>query len=238
MQCSNTGTAQNVIDSDDVYTWQLSLQMPNGYRANNYKVSRKQQTMEPIWMLFGIFCYLFAKSEAAIDRFDEELFIKPLHPSHVNTYFQFTTEWLVQNNESCNASFHQHSNRLSCHFITFSNFHPLFRPSHAFGRSPFGRNIPEIRFGRAARQFDSRFVALRKMGISGSGCSTRGRAMGMVWLKQTDRSANRRAMERAMRSSVWFILCIVELRRSHEYGTSETRIPTNIFGSTQNAIRR
>lgn len=38
---------------------------------------------------------------ASPDRYNEELFIKALHSGHVYTYFQFTTEWILQNNESC-----------------------------------------------------------------------------------------------------------------------------------------
>lgn len=38
---------------------------------------------------------------SSLDKFNEELFVKALHSGHVYTYFQFTTEWLIQNNESC-----------------------------------------------------------------------------------------------------------------------------------------
>lgn len=49
--------------------------------------------------LISIFYLLLGRGKAS-DQFDEELFIKPLSTGHVNTYFQFTTEWLVQNNDS------------------------------------------------------------------------------------------------------------------------------------------
>lgn len=50
-----------------------------------------------------LFCFLvnFHDLNASPDKFNEELFIKALHSGHVYTYFQFTTEWLLQNNESC-----------------------------------------------------------------------------------------------------------------------------------------
>lgn len=38
---------------------------------------------------------------ASNDKFHEELFIKPLQSGHVYTYFQFTTQWALKNNESC-----------------------------------------------------------------------------------------------------------------------------------------
>lgn len=45
---------------------------------------------------------------ASPDKFEEELFIKTLHSGHVNTYFQFTTQWLLADNESCEYSHHYH----------------------------------------------------------------------------------------------------------------------------------
>lgn len=50
-----------------------------------------------------LFCFIisFRDLNASQDKFDEELFIKALHSGHVYTYFQFTTEWLLKNNESC-----------------------------------------------------------------------------------------------------------------------------------------
>lgn len=38
---------------------------------------------------------------AESDRFNEELYIKPLNSGHIYTYFQFTTQWILANNESC-----------------------------------------------------------------------------------------------------------------------------------------
>lgn len=43
----------------------------------------------------------FYDLSATPDKFNEELFIKALHSGHVYTYFQFTTEWQLKNNESC-----------------------------------------------------------------------------------------------------------------------------------------
>lgn len=34
------------------------------------------------------------------DYFNEELFIKPLQSGHVNSYFQFTTKWDLEKNDS------------------------------------------------------------------------------------------------------------------------------------------
>lgn len=34
------------------------------------------------------------------DYFNEELFIKPLQSGHVNSYFQFTTKWDLDKNDS------------------------------------------------------------------------------------------------------------------------------------------
>lgn len=50
-----------------------------------------------------LFCVLVNVHDltASIDKFNEELFIKALHSGHVYTYFQFTTEWQLKNNESC-----------------------------------------------------------------------------------------------------------------------------------------
>lgn len=56
--------------------------------------------MSKIVVIFFL-VFLIDLTKAAPDKFNEELFIKPLHSGHVNTYFQFTTEWLLQNNESC-----------------------------------------------------------------------------------------------------------------------------------------
>lgn len=53
-----------------------------------------------VWnFIYLIIFYL--KLSNANDKFSEELFIKPLPTGHVNTYFQFTTEWLIKNKESC-----------------------------------------------------------------------------------------------------------------------------------------
>lgn len=56
---------------------------------------------------------------ASPDKFDEELFIKTLHSGHINTYFQFTTQWLLTDNESC-----KHFNR--CGVISSSYFTHMF----------------------------------------------------------------------------------------------------------------
>lgn len=53
-------------------------------------------------LFFMVLMYIFVRhSSANDDEFHEELFIKPLQTGHVNTYFQFTTEWRLKNNESC-----------------------------------------------------------------------------------------------------------------------------------------
>lgn len=49
--------------------------------------------------LFVVFYLNYAN--ASSDKFHEELFIKPLNSGHVYTYFQFTTQWLLQSNDSC-----------------------------------------------------------------------------------------------------------------------------------------
>lgn len=57
--------------------------------------------------MFRQFCILFVVLVlvhdliASPDKFDEELFIKTLHSGHINTYFQFTTQWLLTDDESC-----------------------------------------------------------------------------------------------------------------------------------------
>lgn len=48
-----------------------------------------------------IFCLFLALSATSSDEFNEELFIKPLSNGYVNTYFQFTTEWLIKDNADC-----------------------------------------------------------------------------------------------------------------------------------------
>lgn len=35
------------------------------------------------------------------DRYYEEAFVKPLASGHINTYFQFTTEWNFENVQNC-----------------------------------------------------------------------------------------------------------------------------------------
>lgn len=47
---------------------------------------------------------IYDLSASSSDKFNEELFVKALPSGHVYTYFQFTTEWLVESNESCKYS--------------------------------------------------------------------------------------------------------------------------------------
>lgn len=53
--------------------------------------------------LLAVICLLlnFYDLNAYPDKFNEELFIKALHSGHVYTYFQFTTEWLLNNSDDC-----------------------------------------------------------------------------------------------------------------------------------------
>lgn len=53
-----------------------------------------------ILLNFTYLILFYVNLSYASDKFNEELFIKPLPTGHVNTYFQFTTEWLIKNNES------------------------------------------------------------------------------------------------------------------------------------------
>lgn len=104
---STTGPAQNVIDlraEDRLFAvTHLNVRSFDSCAVLN---ARQQQTlrnskieMKRHLFLISIFYLLLGRGKAS-DQFDEELFIKPLSTGHVNTYFQFTTEWLVQNNES------------------------------------------------------------------------------------------------------------------------------------------
>lgn len=54
----------------------------------------------PFLVLFALLVHVHDLI-ASPDKFDEELFIKTLHSGHVNTYFQFTTQWLLTDNENC-----------------------------------------------------------------------------------------------------------------------------------------
>lgn len=56
-------------------------------------------------VLVQFLVYLSSWCQAA-DKFNEELFVKPFQSGHVNSYFQFTTEWLLQNNESRKCRIH------------------------------------------------------------------------------------------------------------------------------------
>lgn len=49
----------------------------------------------------GIFGLILALNATNSDEFHEELFIKPLPNGYINTYFQFTTEWLVKDKTDC-----------------------------------------------------------------------------------------------------------------------------------------
>lgn len=53
-----------------------------------------------IWAIY-LLAVLTLCSATEPDQFDEELYIKPLHSGHIYTYFQFTTQWLLKNKQSC-----------------------------------------------------------------------------------------------------------------------------------------
>lgn len=56
--------------------------------------------MHKLYSVCLIFVIGIAKSVQFSDKFDEELFLKPLPSGHVNAYFQFTTNWLINKNDS------------------------------------------------------------------------------------------------------------------------------------------
>lgn len=51
-------------------------------------------------IVFIYFLVYLNKECLATDKFNEELFVKPFPSGHVNTYFQFTTEWSLNNAEN------------------------------------------------------------------------------------------------------------------------------------------
>lgn len=88
---------------------------------NNNEFQSSNVEMKPHLFLISIFCFSLASGETG-DQFDEELFIKPLSTGHVNTYFQFTTEWLLQNNESrknFNSTMYDFDRLRKIHFVFF-----------------------------------------------------------------------------------------------------------------------
>ncbi|XP_031628950.1 GPI transamidase component PIG-T [Contarinia nasturtii] len=70
---------------------------------NNHEPMRKFSESGNMYRKILVLICLFVNFHdltASPDRYNEELFIKALHSGHVYTYFQFTTEWIIQNNES------------------------------------------------------------------------------------------------------------------------------------------
>lgn len=47
-----------------------------------------------------IFLVLIEESYQFTDSFSEELYLKPLESGHINSYFQFTTKWDMNKNDS------------------------------------------------------------------------------------------------------------------------------------------
>lgn len=52
------------------------------------------------FIILILFIIFIPKSHQFDDVFHEELFLKPLKTGHVNSYFQFTTKWYLNENDS------------------------------------------------------------------------------------------------------------------------------------------
>lgn len=65
------------------------------------------------------------------DTFNEELVIKPIATGHLNAYFQFTTNWLVKNQENCMYTPKWFVSRIHCFvLINVINSHVTFTVHH------------------------------------------------------------------------------------------------------------
>ena len=102
------------------------------------------------------------------DSFTEELFIKPLPTGHLYSYFQFTTKWDVNPEETKCKHFCFH-----CKFFRwFNQFSVCFSEALQLVSESTWRNHRETFNSGTSRQLDSEFLAHWQMGLSCQICRT------------------------------------------------------------------
>lgn len=67
-------------------------------KRDQNKIVSKMLPLRISWLIVAIYC-----CAASGDRYYEEAFVKPLASGHINTYFQFTTEWHFENVRNCKS---------------------------------------------------------------------------------------------------------------------------------------